>query len=561
MAVLHGGELVVKSLKREGVEQIFSLSGGHIAPIYDACIDHGMKIYDTRHEQAAAHMAEAWARLTGKPGVAVVTAGPGFTNAVTGIANAWLSGSPMVVISGHSSMRETDTCSLQELDQLPIIGPITKWSRTIHDITRIPEYISMAFRHACSGKPGPVYLEIPTNVIMKKCESEDATFFPPGFPAPRPGVDPDLIRKAVELIEKAEYPVVVAGSGLWYSQAFASLKKWIEFSGLPVFTKAQGRGGIPDSHPLCFGSAVPLVPGAAGTALSSSDLLILLGTRLDMFMNFGRPPVCNLETKLIQIDINPLELGRNRGLELGISGDLESALTALLSAYQKLGKPRDRRAWVDTLREAHTSGREDLKRQGEDSKLPMHPLRLIAEIKKCLEPDSIIAADGGDTQVWTSMAMEVNLPGHYIDTGLFGCLGVGVPFALTAKIVHPKSRVIQICGDGAIGFNLMEFDTAIRHKLPIICVVSNDQAWGMIKHGQELVYGKDRIIGAELGLTRYDKMVEAIGGYGELVRKPEDVAPAINRALASGKPALINVETDPDAVSPGSYALVMAISG
>ena len=561
MPTVHGGHLVARSLKREGIECIFSLSGGHISHIYDACIDEGIKIYDTRHEQGAAFMADAWGRYTGKTGVLVVTAGPGFTNAVTGIASASMAGSPVLFISGRSATKENDTHTLQEMDQLPIISSITKWSRTILETPRIPEYINLALRQVYSGRPGPVYLEVPIDILIQNIEEEKAYPFSPVLPSPRIGADPDLIRRAIELMESSEHPVIVAGTGIQLSRTYDELRQFVEFSGMPIFTKAAGRGCIPDSHPLCFGPANPIISQPFWTALPQADLLILLGTRLDMFFNYGRPPVMNPETKIIQVDVNPTEFGTNRPVALSICADLGLALPDLLSAYQSRGKSRGRTRWVETLREVRSRAQTQLEEEIGNESLPIHPLRLMGDIRKSLDSHTMVVADGGDTQIWSSRVIEANAPTHYLDAGLFGCLGVGIPFALAAKIAHPGNRVLLIAGDGAVGFNLMEFNTAIRHQIPFVCVVNNDDAFGMIKHQQEICYGRERVTGCELGFVHYEKIVEALGGYGELVEKPGDIIPAIKRGFDSGRASLINVKTDPDAVSQGSMALASFISG
>lgn len=561
MPSVHGGQLAARALKREGIECIFSLSGGHISHIYDACLDEGIRIYDTRHEQGAAFMADGWGRYTAKPGVLLVTAGPGFTNAITGIASAFLAGSPVVVISGRSGIKENDTHTLQEIPQIPIIESITKWSRTVHDISRIPEYIHHAIRHACSGRPGPVYLEIPIDILISTTEEERVRFFPPALPISRPAPEPELVRTAVELIEGSERPVIVAGSGLQQSRAFAELTEWVEFSRIPVFTKTAGRGGIPDRHPLCFGVANPLIPGPYWTAMPQADVLVLLGARMDLFFNYGRPPVMNPDTRIIQVDVNPDEFGMNRPIEVSICADLQSALRTFLDIHRARESTRNRTEWLQKLTEEKETARSRMEEALTNDSLPIHPLRLMGEVQKSITSDTIVIADGGDTQTWAAQAIPADAPARFLDAALFGSLGVGIPFALAAKIAYPDTPVILVAGDGAVGFNLMEFHTAIRHGIPIVCVVNNDCAFGMIKHQQEICYGKERVTGCELGFVHYEKIVKVFGGHGELVEKPEDIIPAIQRGFQSGKPALINVKTDPDAVSQGSMALAHFISG
>lgn len=556
---IHGGELVVRALKEEGVEVIFSLSGGHIAPIYDSCIDHNIKIIDTRHEQAAAHMAEAYSRLTGKPGVCVVTAGPGFTDAVTGIANAYLSNAPLILISGRAGVNENDRLALQELDQLSIIKPITKWARLVLETHRLPEYIGMAFRHALTGRPGPVFLDIPVDVLMGRVEESKVIKLDKYRTDARPMGETGKIEEAIELLAGAKRPMCIIGSGGWYSCATDAAKRFAKATGVPMFTANSGRGVLADDSPDCYGSINLAAGGPGMTAMPQADVILLMGTRLGLFLFFGRPPLMNPKAKLIQVDIEATEIGRNRSIDLGIVGDVRLVLDQLADAAK--GKSWDFAAWRKSLDAAKDRIEKTYEANLKNDKVPIHPQRLCAEVEKFMDRHETIVADGGDTQVWLGMTKKTYEPGHYLDSGLFGCLGVGIPFAIASKLARPDERVLLFTGDGSVGINIMEFNTAIRHNLPFVCVVNNDQAWGMIKHGQEMIFGKDRVVASELGTVHYEKVVEALGGYGEFVEKPEDIAGALERAFKSGKPAMVNVMTDPTAVSPGSIALAALGSG
>lgn len=559
MAKLHGGELVVRALVEQGVKQIFTLSGGHINPIYDACLDAGVQVIDTRHEQAAAMMADGWARTTGQPGVCVVTAGPGLTNAVTGQTTAYLANSPLVLISGGCGVNERDHVCLQEMDQLSLMAPISKWARVVYDVKRLFEYTAAAFRYTQTGRPGPVYLEIPVDVLYQGCEEEEVAFLKGFGPQARPGGEPERIRRAVDLLSQARKPLLVAGSGVWLSQAFEELKRFAELVKVPTFTIGMARGTLADDHPLCFGTANPLAPNASKVAFSGTDLLLALGVRLSYYSGFVR--MLNPEAKVIQVDIEGEEIGRNRGVELGIIGDVGTVLSQLTEEVEKQGGFECPLTWVNELRRAEAEAGQTVADQLHSDAVPIHPLRLIHEVDEFLEREAVTVVDGGDNQVWTDITKRVYYPGHYLKSGPMGCLGVGIPYAMAAALAHPGKKVLLLTGDGAAGINLMEFDTAVRHQIPFVMVVNNDQSWGMIKHMQELTYGSERVVGTDLGPVRYDRVVEALGGYGELVTQPEEIKPALQRAFDSGLPACINVVTDPKAISPGTYALMVPITG
>jgi len=557
MAEMHGGELVVRQLKQEGVEMAFGLVGGHIAHIHEASDRLGMRILDVRHEAAAAHMAEAYGRLTRRPGVCLVTAGPGFTNALTGIQNARMAGSPMVVISGRAGIAQEQRLALQDMNQIDIVRPMTKWAATVHQAHRIPEYVSTAFRHAMQGPPGPVYLEIPFELMVNKLPGDQAVF-PESNRRLRPAVcDAGAVEEALEMLRGAERPVVVAGSGAYYARAAGPLTGLVEKTSLPLFTLNMARGMVPDSHPGCFGSAMTFTIGAASVGMPNADVMLLLGTRVSMFLNFGRPPQMHPDCRIIQVDVDAAEIGRNRDVALGIHGDAGSFCARALEILERRPMTFSTGAWLRTLREDLPRIQAAHEPFLNDSRPGCHPLRLCVEVDRFLGEEGVLVADGGDTQAWMPMVRRFQREGAYLDSGLFGCLGVGIPFGIAAKALRPRETVVVFNGDGSMGFNMMEFDTAVRHRLPIIVVVNNDLAWGMIKHGNELTFGRDNRQGSELGLVRYDRIAEAMGGYGELVRDPAGIAGALQRARSQDAPACINVLTDTTAVSPGTVALTM----
>jgi acetolactate synthase-1/2/3 large subunit len=556
MGKITGGQLTAEALIQQGVETIFTLSGGHITPIYQFLEGSPSKLFDTRHEQGAVFMAEAWGRMTRKPGTAMVTAGPGFTNSLSAVANARLANSPLVLISGCVGIECIEKLDLQDMRQAPVIEPMVKKALVCHKPERIPEFIDLAYRIAGSGRPGPVYLELPVDVL--NAQTDPTIVKRPHSVIQSHPVDLDQCRKIIELLQQASRPIVIAGSGTWYSGAGQELVAFVEKTGIPAFTSTLGRGTIPDSHPLCFESSLAIRPGAALFANMSADLVLFLGARLNLFYIFG--DLFSKEAKIIQVDIEAEEIGRNRSIDLSVVSDVKALLSVcsrlieeknLSSGYQKRFE-----GWVATLRKAGQDGKAEAKAQWESTGIPIHPLRLTAEINNFMNrEDDIVVADGGDTQIWMGMTRTVRQSGHYLDSGLYGCLGVGLPYANTAQYLHPKKRVCLIIGDGSVGFNFMEFETAIRKNLPIVAVISNDLGWGMIRHSQELKIGHAIPHGTYIGRVNYHKLVEDLGGKGMLVENPEDIRPALEEAFASGKTTCINVMTDPTIISPGSVAL------
>jgi len=556
MGKIIGGKLVADALIERGVDYIFTLSGGHITPIYQFLENTSITLFDTRHEQAAVFMAEAWARMNRKPAVAMVTAGPGFTNALSGIASARLSNAPVILIAGCVGTEATEKLDLQDMSQLPVITPMVKKALVCYVPERIPEYIDMAFRIAMSGRPGPVYLELPCNVLnatvdlaMVKKMHTTLSSHP---------VDRENTKKVIDLLKAAKNPIVIGGSGIWYADAEKEFIELVEKIGIPAFTAGAGRGVLPDTHPLCFESSLAIRPGAAMLTLMTTDLVLFLGGRLSLFYIFGEifPP----NAKFIQVDIAADEIGRNRTVDLGIVSDTKAFLKELngILDEQKIGDTlkAQYQPWVDTARAAHEGGKQEAKAMWECETLPMHPMRLANEVNKFMDrEDDIVVADGGDTSTWMGMTRMIVKGGTYLDYGLYGCLAVGIPYANAAKLKHPDKRVLLIMGDGSVGFNFMEFHTAIRKKLPIVVVIANDQSWGMIMHSQQLRLGHNIPNGTELGWVDYHKMVEVLGGFGVCVEKPEDIRPALEAAFASGKTACINVKVDPAIISPGSVAL------
>lgn len=541
-----GGDLFVKALKREGVKCIFTLSGGHTAPIYNACYDEGIEIIDVRHEQIAAHAADGWARVTGEPGVAVVTAGPGVTDSISGIAEAFMAGSPLIEFGGCAPMKKFEMGVLQDLDQVRLMEPITKWAKAIYEARRIPDYVSMAFRKAKSGTPGPVYLECPIDILMQKVEESEVVFPENYYAEQEANGNPTLIREAIELLMSAERPIIIAGDGLFWAKGDKELREFVELVEIPVRAIGFARGAVPEDHPLVFTQA----------GMAEADVVLTLGVKLDYSLGYGQPPVFNAAAKFIQVSNDGSMIGYNRGADIGILGSPKAVLKQMINEIKTTKKKPGNSAWLDQIRSLSKASEKQLAKAYSADSLPIHPARLAREVAEFLDKDAVVARDGADCTYWFMPLIKAQSMGQLLTTTAFGCLGSGTGFALAAKLANRDKQVFIYYGDGTFGLNGMEFDTFVRHNLPIVSVISNDSAWGMVKHMHRMWYGEDRLTGTLLKPgQRYDKMVEALGGYGEYVTKIEDIKPALARAVASGLPACINVEVDPKPAHPVTMAL------
>jgi len=544
MEKIEGGRLVVEVLKKEDVKYLFSLCGSSINPIYDACIDAGIKIIDTRHESAAVHMADVWSRITGTPGVSAVTSGPGHTNSLTGIVTAWKALSRVIAISGNFETVHDEMGAMHEIDQIALTKPITKWSKLIMDPATIPKYMAIAFRQVMSGVCGPVHLSFAQDALLRKVDASVLEEFEPRyFRAENPPAgDPAMIDRAAQLLRSAKKPAVIVGGGVLWSKAGTALENFAQAYQVPIFSMGLGRGVLPDHHPLSFGYASARLNGAA-KAFREVDVIMLVGQRLNFRLNYGLAPTFNPEAKWIQVDLVPEEIGRNRLVEVGIVGDARIVLEQLTEVAD-LTHPVDRKDWMAKIRSYQHDFLEQWRPWLESSAIPIHPLRLCNEVDKLLDQNTTVVLDGGDILQWARGRIPAYGAARIIDTGPIAGIGMGIPFAIGAKLARPEGRVILVSGDGSFGFHIMEFSTSVRHGTPFVAVISNDCAWGMIKNDQLGLYGDRRIVGTELGLIRYDKVVEDLGGYGELIQHPQDIAPALQRAFDSGLPACINVITE-----------------
>jgi thiamine pyrophosphate-dependent acetolactate synthase large subunit-like protein len=536
---VQGGRLAARAIAAEGVDTIFTLSGGHVMPVYEGCRHEAVRVLDVRHEQAAAHAAEAWGRINRSCGLALVTAGPGVTGTLTAVANCASAQTPLVVIGGARPLVQAEQGALQELDQLALFKPITKWARVCAQSERIPEYVAAAFRHARAQPRGPVYLELPMDVLFAEATAEGPVG--PSRSEARSFGDPREIMRAADLLANAERPAVIGGSGVWWDGAWKQLQLFAENGALPVFLNGSGRGALPPGHDLLF-------QHARGAAIEAADVICVIGTPLDFRLRFGRFPA---EAKLVHVHADATELGRNRAPDASIVADCSAALGILADAVKN---PRhDRGPWLERLRAAESAWWDEHRHEVESDAAPLHHYRLGRELDRVLDPGTVVIGDGGDVVAAVSRVLRVHRPGHWLDPGPFGCLGVGPPYALGVKAAQPAKQVVVVAGDGAFGLNGFEFETLTRLGLPAVVVIGNDAAWGEIRIPQVGLYGPEGEIATRLAPTPYHRLCDVFGGHGEHVVRPDEVAPALERALASGEPAIVNVMLDPDAMAGHAY--------
>ncbi|MHB1419905.1 MAG: thiamine pyrophosphate-binding protein [Bacillota bacterium] len=553
MSKINGGQIITKFLVERGVKYIFTLSGAHIFPIYNACVAAGIHLVSTRHEQAAVHMAEAWARATGEPGVCLLTAGPGVTNGITGIVQANHSRVPVIIIAGKASLRDRDRGQFHELEVLEVVKPLVKWAGSCYQTERLEEYTATAFRQALAGRPGVAFLEVPTDILSAEVDESKVFSQPWVPPAVSPG-DPRLIRQAVRALEEAERPVILAGDGVFWSRAGEALTSLAEKRDIPVFTHGLGRGCVPEDHCLCFGRPTSAAYRASA-AIPEADVILALGVTFDYSLKFGGEKLIPQKTYLIQVDPDPASIGFNRAPNLAIAGDVSLVIGQLL---EELPRKTGQVEWLSRLLECEREARMELLPMETREGAPIHQLRLMRELADFIDRDAIVVADGGDISFFALAELKANTPGSWIDSGPTVNIGHGIPMGIAAKLAYPHRQVVVINGDGSFGMNCMEFDTAVREKTPIISIIGNDAAWGMMKHVQEQT-GSVAGAATDLGYGSYEQVVQALGGYGELVVSPEQIRPAMERAMASGLPACLNVLCDPNAASRGASWLASTV--
>jgi acetolactate synthase-1/2/3 large subunit len=534
---LHGGRLVAKRLRAHGVQKLFTLSGGHLFSIYDGCREEGIEIVDVRHEQSAAFAAEGWAKATRTPGVCALTAGPGVTNGMSAMASALQNASPMLVLGGRAPAFRWGQGSLQEIDHIPFAEPVTKLARTAGSTAEIPGVVDEALQAAASPPTGPAFVDFPLDQVFMEAEADADGEASLPDPAAAPAADGDALDRAAEVLRDAERPVVMAGTGLYWARGEEALVRLCDELSVPVFLNGLARGCVPADHALFFSRA-------RSAALKGADVALVIGVPMDFRLGFGSS--FGDETQIVVIGSSPPGREHPREVTAELYGGVAATLDALRSG--SAGGP-DRSGWIASLRET-----ENEKRAGEqddltDDRAPLHPLRVYHELGQVLDRDAVVIGDGGDFVSFAGRVIETYEPGCWMDPGPYGCLGSGPGYALAAKLAHPDRQVCLLMGDGAFGFAGLEFDTFVRHGVPVVAVMGNNGIWALEKHPMEFLYGYS--VAAELQpRCRYDEVVRALGGHGELVSTPAELRPALERAFASGKPALVNVLTDPDVVYP-----------
>jgi thiamine pyrophosphate-dependent acetolactate synthase large subunit-like protein len=535
MAELTGSEILAKALKKEGTENLFFIMGGPMLLAESSCIKEGIRPIDVRHEQAAALMGQAYSRLLQRPSVCMAASGPGVINLATGMANALIDCCPVVAIGGSSPIFQFGRQVFQEIDQVAIMKGCVKWADRVYNLKRIPEQVNNAFQHAMSGKPGPTYLDFPGDILYAKIPEEQVDWSMSGRPIlnARPLGDPEQVDALIFALSKAKKPVIISGSGVIWSRAWGEMQQLVEKAGIPFYTTPQGRGVVPDDHPLSFLSM-------RSTAFKDADLIIVLGTRMNYIISHAAPPRFNAAAKIARIDIDANEIATAaRKVDIGIVGDCKMVLNQILAGLKGRVDPDRFKDWRKTLADGVA---EKLKAPGSNKMVEdgdIHPLRLCEEINSFMRRDAILVVDGQEVLNFGRQSMQTHAPGHRLNSGPFGTMGVGLPFGLGAKIAKPDKQVIVLHGDGSFGLNAMELDTAVRHKIPILVVISLNGGWTADPQRNKP--------GRELGYTRFDKMAEALGCYGEYVDKAENIRPALERAqkkVDQGMVALVNVRTD-----------------
>lgn len=528
----HAGRLIARRLKASGIDTIFTLSGGHLFSIYDGCREEGIRLIDTRHEQTAAFAAEGWSKVTRVPGVAALTAGPGVTNGMSAMAAAQQNQSPLVVLGGRAPALRWGMGSLQEIDHVPFVAPLARFAATAQSADDAGRLIDDALRAAVGAPSGVAFVDFPMDHVFSMSDDDGR----PGALTDLPvalGPDGDALDRAAGLLCAARRPVIMAGTNVWWGHAEAALLRLAEQLRVPVLMNGMARGVVPADHPLAFSRA-------RGKALREADVALIVGVPMDFRLGFGG--VFGADTQLVVADRAEPHRPHPRPIAAGLYGDL----TAILSALATSGEHED---WISELRTAETEARENERAELTDDRVPLHPMRVYAELASLLDRDAVVVIDAGDFGSYAGRVIDSYLPGCWLDSGPFGCLGSGPGYALAAKLARPDRQVVLLQGDGAFGFSGMEWDTLVRHNVQVVSVIGNNGIWGLEKHPMEALYGYSVVAELRPG-TRYDEVVRALGGHGELVSAPAELRPALDRAFASGLPAVVNVLTDPTIAYP-----------
>ena len=536
------GQLIARRLRASGIDIIFTLSGGHLFSIYDGCRREHVRLVDTRHEQTAAFAAEGWSKVTRIPGVAALTAGPGVTNGMSAMAAAQQNQSPMLVLGGRAPAQRWGMGSLQEIDHIPFVAPLTRYAATASRPESVASLVDEALRAAVGAPSGPAFLDFPMDIAFSTVPGTD----PPA--AGEPGAlgtlpeaalaEPDAVQRALDLLGVAQRPVIMAGSNVWWAHAETQLLALAETARIPVLMNGMARGVLPADHELAFSRA-------RAEALKQADVALVIGVPMDFRLGFGA--VFGADTTLIVADRGRPGREHPRPVAAELYGDLPGTLTALAGAAGPSGAGRSE--WIARLRAVEGAARAAEAAEFGDDRTPLHPMRVYAELKPLLDRDAVIVIDGGDFGSYAGRVIDSFVPGAWLDSGPFGCLGSGPGYALAAKLARPDRQVVLLQGDGAFGFSGMEWDTLVRHGVQVVSVIGNNGIWALEKHPMELLYGYSVVAELRPG-TRYDEVVRALGGHGELVTSPAELGPALRRAFSSGLPAVVNTLTDPAVAYP-----------
>jgi thiamine pyrophosphate-dependent acetolactate synthase large subunit-like protein len=530
-----GSDIVAKAMKHEGVKDFFYIMGGPMLAVESACLKLGLRGIDVRHEQAAAMAGFAYARLLNKPGFCMAASGPATTNLVTGVAHAWADCTPIVALGGAAPVSTWHRGAFQDTDQLALFKPITKWADRVHHPKRIPELIHLAVAQAMTGRTGPTYLDLPCDILYQEID-ESTVEYPDPFDyarRARPAANAADVKAIVELLAKAKQPVLVTGSGVQWSEADKEMLSFVEAAGIPFYTTPQGRGVIPEDHKYSY-----LTSRAA--AFKDADLILVVGTRMNYIIGNAAPPRWNASAKIVRIDIDPVEIASApRKLDVGVVADARIAFGQLTDAIKGKVTPANYEGWRERLRARNVQKMAEAEQSLSNNQSPIHPLRLCKEVRDFMDRDCVLCVDGQETLNYARQAIPQYTARHRINSGAYGTMGVGMPFGLGAKAALPDKQVIVLHGDGSWGMNAMEFDTVMRHNLPVLVIISQNGGWTGDPDKSKP--------GRDLGYPRYDKFAECFGGHGEYVEKPEDIRPALDRAkkaVASGKSAIVTVVTD-----------------
>jgi len=532
----NGAELFARAALELGIDTVFTLVGDHLNEVLTAATRAGMRVVDLRHESAVAHAADAWARIHRLPAISLVTGGPGHTNSLTGVATANLAGSPLIAVSGSRARRLAERQAFQDIDQVGMARPVVKWAAEVPAAGEIPFYLARAYREANSGRRGAVHLTVPVDVFKE--QGVGGREWGVGKGAAPAAPDFSDITRAIELLRNSQRPVIIAGSGVWWSGAEEALRRFIELTSIPLYTITMARGVIADDHPLAMGYADPALNRGAYEAFREADLFLVVGKRIDYRLALGGARLFPENARFIQIDIHAGELGMNRALDVAICADARASLGALTGNAGSLaaGAP-----WLARVRSLRDAWRAKLAQAAVDTASPLHPAAFFRELSAALPPDTLYSWDGGDFAHWGRATLPARHAGGWLRLGPLGTIGAALPNGLALKLANPRRPVAILTGDGALGFYLAEMDSLVRHKLPVVLIVGNDAGWGLERELQSLVTGGDATVACELSPARYDLVMQAFGGAGETIERIEQVQPAVARAFGSGVPYCLNV--------------------